>query len=171
MGTSAQSDSSARSLPVQLLTQFPSPIVQVAASKKTSQASAVLLADGTVWTTGAYEYGQLGDGSSSSRSTWSKVPGLSGVTQIASGALTFYALAGGKIWAWGDNWFGTVGDGTTRNQRNTPVQVSGITTATQVAAGAQQAYALLSDGSLKGWGRGDAGFGAGATADQGTPIT
>ena len=169
LGTQAQSDASARSTPVQLLTSFPSPIVQVLSTRYTSQSSAVLLADGTVWTTGAYDFGQLGDGSTGPRNTWAMVPGLTGVTQMAAGSLSFYALVGGAIWAWGDNTFGQIGNGTF-TQANTPVKVSGISTATAVVGGAQQAYALLSDGTVMGWGRGDVGFGGAPVSDRNSPA-
>ncbi|WP_058625155.1 RCC1 domain-containing protein, partial [Microbacterium testaceum] len=122
-----------------------------------------------MWTTGAYDFGQLGDGSTAPRNTWAMVPGLTGVTQMAAGSLSFYALVGGVIWAWGDNTFGTIGNGTF-TQANTPVKVSGISTATAVVAGAQQAYALLSDGTVMGWGRGDVGFGGAPVSDRNTPA-
>lgn len=175
LGTVAGVGTDARTTPERLVPSFPSPIVQIVSTKGENQASAALLQDGSVWTVGSADFGMLGDGSSAPRAEWAVVPGISGVSQLAAGALGFYALKLDKtVWAWGDNTFGQVGAGISGGSQDTiaqPTQVSGITRATQIAAGAQQAYALLDDGSVMGWGRGDVGFGDAPVSDQAVPVS
>ena len=85
-----------------------------------------LKSDGTVWAWGDNGYGQLGDGTTTDRTTPVQVSGLSGVTAIAAGCYHTVALkSDGTVWAWGYNGYGQLGDGTT-TQRTTPVQVSGL---------------------------------------------
>ncbi|NLZ44208.1 MAG: RCC1 repeat-containing protein, partial [Clostridia bacterium] len=87
--------------------------------------SLALLSDGTIWTWGDGEYGQLGDG------TWTdkKVPvqvNLTGCINAASGGWHALALkSDGTVWAWGSNSGGKLGDGTTIS-KNSPVQVDGL---------------------------------------------
>ena len=89
-------------------------------SAEDSEACAVLLADGTVYTWGFNAYGELGDGTTTERLTPVLVPGLSGITQIAKGSdHTLAAGAGGVVRAWGRNDYGQLGDGTT-TERNSP---------------------------------------------------
>jgi alpha-tubulin suppressor-like RCC1 family protein len=54
-----------------------------------------LRSDGTVWAWGVNWYGQLGDGSTTSSSVPVHVSGLTGVTAIAGGHVSAYALVGG----------------------------------------------------------------------------
>ena len=152
---------------------FPSPVVDaVAAGGSTNRWFMALLANGSVWTMGFNSSGQLGDGSTTTRSTWAPVPGLSGVTQIAAAASTGYALlSDGSAKAWGSNFNGRVGDGSTTN-RLTPTSVSGLSSGVrQIAAGVVVGYALLSDGSVRAWGDNSRGAGGdGSTSVRLTPT-
>ena len=86
--------------------------------------SLALRSDGTVWSWGWNEYGQLGDGSTTGRLTPVQVSGLSDVTSIAAGVHHSLALrSDGTVWSWGGNGNGQLGDGTTTS-RLTPVRVS-----------------------------------------------
>ena len=90
-------------------------------------SSAVLLADGTVYTWGQNYFGELGDGTTIDRHSPVLVSSLSGITQIARGDNHMLAVGpGGVVWAWGFNGYGQLGDGTT-TQRNSPVPVPGLT--------------------------------------------
>jgi alpha-tubulin suppressor-like RCC1 family protein len=151
---------------------FPSPVIDAVAGGNASPWFMVLLANGAVWTKGSNGNGQLGSGSTTARSTWAPVSGLSGVTKIAAGSTSGYALlSNGSVWAWGNNGNGQVGDGST-TRRLTPVQVSGLTAGvTQIAAGANTGYALLSDGSVRAWGgNGLSQVGDGTTTQRSTPT-
>ena len=76
--------------------------------------SMALKSDGTVWAWGANYYGQLGDGSTTNRTTPVQVSGLTGVVAIAGGGNHSLALkSDGTVYAWGYNNRGQLGDGTT----------------------------------------------------------
>ena len=133
--------------------------------------SLALKADGTVWAWGGNVYSQLGDGSTTSRSTPVQV--LTDAIAIAAGQYSSYALkADGTVVSWGLNASGQLGDGTTSN-RTSPAAVSGLTGVKAIAAGYRHALAVLSDGSLKAWGADDDGqLGRGsAGSDALTPVT
>ncbi len=144
--------------------------VKQLASAEDSEACAVLLADGTVYTWGFNAYGELGDGTTTERLTPVLVPGLTGITQIAQGADHMLAAGtGGVVWAWGRNDHGQLGDGTT-TERTSPVPVPGLTGITQLAAGDNHSLALRSDGTVLSWGRNDYGeLGTGTTVSRPTP--
>ncbi|MBF0565842.1 MAG: DUF1566 domain-containing protein, partial [Nitrospirae bacterium] len=130
-----------------------------------------LKGDGTVWTWGRNDFGELGDGTTTQRNTPVQVNGLTGVIAIAGGGLHTIALKGdGTIWAWGYNGDGELGDGTTTD-RWTPVQVSGLTGVTAIAGGGYHTIALKSDGTVWTWGYNTYGqLGDGTTMDRNTPV-
>ena len=60
--------------------------------------------NGNVYTWGGNAEGELGDGTTQSRSVPQKIEGLSGVVAIAAGAQSAFALTkDGKLYGWGDN--------------------------------------------------------------------
>jgi alpha-tubulin suppressor-like RCC1 family protein len=139
--------------------------------------SLVLKSDGTVWAYGANGSGELGDGTTTGRSTPVQVVGLSGIVAIAAGAESSYALqtdgaGGGILWSWGANTAGQLGDGST-TRRLTPTRVVGIGNAVAIAAGssAQFAVALRANGQVVAWGQNNLNqIGIGTTANQLTPV-
>jgi alpha-tubulin suppressor-like RCC1 family protein len=137
--------------------------------------SLALLSDGTVWAWGSNSNGQLGDGTTTNRSTPVPVSGLSGVTVTAVAAGWGYSLAlasDGTVWAWGKNNEGQIGDGTTTN-RATPVQVGGLSgiTVTALASAYESSFALTSDGTAWAWGYNSNGqLGDGTTTNRATPV-
>jgi alpha-tubulin suppressor-like RCC1 family protein len=86
----------------------------------------MLKSDGTLWATGRNDYGQLGDGTTTARTTSVQV--MSGVQAVSAGYdHTMILKSDGTLWATGRNKsdrnrFGQLGDGTTID-RNSPVQV------------------------------------------------
>jgi alpha-tubulin suppressor-like RCC1 family protein len=85
--------------------------------------TAALKSDGTVWTWGCNERGELGDGTWIDKSTPVQVKGLSDVIFITARDYHNAALkSDGTVWTWGWNINGQLGDNTTTD-RNVPVQV------------------------------------------------
>ncbi len=110
--------------------------------------SLALKPDGTLWSWGYNNYGQLGNGGTGEQWSPGQVVGISNVVAAAGGTSHSLAVkADGTVWAWGYNAYGQLGDGTT-TQRNTPVQVSGLTNVVGVAAGWGHSVALKSDGTV-----------------------
>jgi hypothetical protein len=115
--------------------------------------TAILLSDGTVRTCGSNAIGQLGDGTTSTRSTTVAVSGVSTAIAVACGSNhTAILLSDGTVRACGFNSSGQLGNGTTSN-RSTTVAVSGVAGAIAVAGGYTHTAILLSDGTVRTCGR------------------
>ncbi len=116
----------------------------------------VVRSDGSVWAWGGNSYGQLGDGTKTSRSSPVQVPGLTGVVAVAAGPNHSLAVkSDGSVWAWGENSSGQLGDGIAIDRTSpgqVPGQVPGLTGVVAVAAGYAHSLALKSDGSVWAWG-------------------
>ena len=117
-----------------------------------------LLMNGEVDCWGKNNLGQLGDGSTTNSSRPTKVHNLpASVTAITVGSDHSCALLkSGQSMCWGRNNTGQLGDSTTTN-RTQAVAVSNLTDSEHrvvaINAGKQDSCALLSDGSVKCWGK------------------
>jgi len=128
-----------------------------------------LKSDGTVWTWGSNQSGQIGI-AGGYRKTPVQVTSLSSVIAIVAGVYHSMALlSDGTVWSWGWNYFGQVGTGGSADE-HIPVEVlSGVTA---IDAGAYTSFAIKSDGTLWAWGRNNKGqIGNGSFgADEPTPL-
>jgi alpha-tubulin suppressor-like RCC1 family protein len=134
-----------------------------------------LLANGTVTCWGFNYSGELGTTTSSNNNPLPlPVPGVSGVVDIAQGAVgqsTCVLLADGTVRCWGDNTYGELGDGTLA-QSTTPVTPIGITGAVAISTSGYHACVTLADGTARCWGSGMWGeLGDGTTNNHPAPIT
>ena len=134
-------------------------VVSIAAGSRSVLA---LDSDGFVSSWGGNSQGQLGDGTTSNRSSPVEVDptgALAGkvIKQIAAGYLFSLAVdAAGVAYAWGGNVFGELGDGT-QTGRTTPVAVvsSGVLSGekiVEIKAGYHSAVALTDTGKVVAWG-------------------
>ena len=169
-----------RLLPVAVLPgSAGTPFVQVSAG---TDFTVGLTANGTLHGWGRNTFGQLGDGTTASRTTpvavaQGAIPVGTGFTQIASGDGHSLALAAnGTIYAWGYNGNGQLGDGTFLN-RQAPVAVllgaaPAGTRFVQVAVGGAHSLALAADGTIYAWGNnsGNGRLGDGTTTGHATPV-
>lgn len=126
-----------------------------------------VVVEGRVWCWGYNQWGQVGDGTTTTRLTPTPVDtsgdlGGRTVTDLAvggglatGGAAHTCVVADGEVFCWGENASGRLGDGTDEDRR-TPVAVDtfGVLdgrTVTQVAAGMEHTCALA-DGEVFCWG-------------------
>jgi alpha-tubulin suppressor-like RCC1 family protein len=133
--------------------------------------SALATPDGLVYGWGLNTSGQLGDSTTTTRTTPKLVPTLTGVTKLAAGAAHVLALTwDGRLFAWGNDGSGRLGDGGTTNQ-STPKWINAISNVVAVAAGSGHSLALTASGQVYAWGVGSNGqLGLGNTSSASTPT-
>lgn len=126
---------------------------------------------GLVYGWGDNGYGQLGDSSTTSRSTPRLIQTLTGVSRLAAGVThSVGTTMDGQVYTWGGNGYGQLGDGTT-NSRSAPYLVSLPSPVTAVAAGYYHTLALTATGRVYVWGWGTSGqLGLGTSANVSTPT-
>ena len=137
--------------------------------------------DGTVWSWGYNNFGQLGDGTTANKNKAVQVKDSSGqpladITAVSAGESHTVVLKNDKtVWSWGYNNHGQLGDGTTAS-RNEAVQVkdsSGqpLADITTVSAGESHTVVLKNDKTVWSWGYNNYGqLGDGTTTDSSFPV-
>jgi alpha-tubulin suppressor-like RCC1 family protein len=136
--------------------------------------TAAVKKDGTLWTWGYDEYGELGLNDDDQNSELSPVQVGTATTwkQVSCGlAHTAAVKTDGTLWTWGRNLEGQLGINTL-NQQESPVQTSVAgTTWKQVSCGGLHTTAIKTDGTLWAWGYNFYGqIGNGTTALTITPV-
>ena len=141
------------------------------------QHTCAILDDGSVSCWGDNNYGQLGDGTTSSRIVPTQTSSLgTGRTAVAISSGEYHTCAlldNGSVSCWGHNISGFLGDGTT-TQRNSPTQTSSFgtgRTAVAISSGDYHTCAILDDDSVSCWGDNFHGqLGDGTTTQRNTPT-
>ena len=118
---------------------------------------------------GYNQYGQVGDGSSTSRAT-PIVVGLTKVDAVSAGGFHTLAISGGQVWSWGLGQVGQLGRGSLAST-STPAAVGGMSGAIAVSGGIYHSLALKADGTVWAWGYNVYGqVGDGTTTDRSLPV-
>jgi len=116
--------------------------------------SLALRTDGSLWTWGANEFGQLGLNApynGGHRSSPVQIPGS--WSEIAHGSYTRAAInTDGELFTWGYNLRGQLGINESGIWRSSPTQVGSDTTWEAVAMFGQQSRGIKTDGTLWAWG-------------------
>lgn len=142
--------------------------------------SCALKSNGVLSCWGNNGYGQLGDGTTISKSIPTTVPSLTEVASVSTGFYHSCALkTDGTVRCWGRNNSGQLGDGTTVDKSTptptvVPAFIIGLIPMTGVAtltAGDTHNCVLKTDGTVRCWGGNNSGqLGDGTTTQRTTPV-
>jgi len=123
----------------------------------------------TCW--GDNQYGQLGNGATTTNSQPAPVPGLTvGTTAIAAGSGYTCSIVDGAAKCWGANDSGQLGENST-NDSSSPTQVAGLTSGvTGIAVGASHTCATTSAGAALCWGTNQSGRLGTTGGDSSSPV-
>jgi alpha-tubulin suppressor-like RCC1 family protein len=118
----------------------------------------MLKSDKTVWAIGGNQFGQLGDGTTTVRTSPVQVAGLTNVAQVDASTEEF-SLAlkeDGTVWGWGLNRVGQLGPGggsLNFDPHPQPILNSGLPSGiVDISAGSQFALAVAPNGTVWSWG-------------------
>ena len=137
--------------------------------------TAAIKTDGTLWTWGYNNHGNLGDNTTTTRLT--PVTTFAGGTNWKQVACDGYAHTAaiktdGTLWTWGRNYYGAIGDNTTTDRLTPVTTFAGGTNWKQVACGSLHTAAIKTDGTLWTWGYNYYGrLGNNTTTNRTTPVT
>ena len=138
------------------------------------RASLGVRQNGTAWSWGSNDNGQLGVNSTVNKSSpVSVVGGFTDWCQVSSGRLHSLAVrTNGTAWGWGSGASGKLGDNTTTAKSSPVSVVGGFTDWCQVSAGTDHSLAVRTNGTAWGWGvNGYGQIGDSTTAAKSSPVS
>lgn len=118
------------------------------------ESSFALRTNGTLWVWGRNDFGQLGDGGVTCRSSpISVVGGFTNWCQVStSGSHSAAIRTNGTLWTWGINSSGQLGTGNVTARSSPGSVIGGFTDWCQVSAGGVHTAAIRTNGTLWAWG-------------------
>lgn len=129
--------------------------------------SGALKADGSLWSWGLNDRGQLGIGSNTNMSNPVRLNGNQWASFTAGHEHMAAIKTDGTLWAWGKNDNGQLGNGSFTTS-NSPIKIGSDTDWSSISAGGAHTAALKADGSLWTWGYSGYGqLGCGASCSAG----
>jgi alpha-tubulin suppressor-like RCC1 family protein len=145
---------------------FNMPAQKIAAGE---QHCVVLCENGTVYTWGRNDAGQLGNGTIVNSSTPVAVP-ISGVTDVAAGKNFCVVLKNdGTVWTWGSNNAYSAALPPNITFTTAPTKIAGLANITKISAGTGvHSLVLKNDGTVWAWGNNDYGQLGFSTLTSGT---
>jgi len=120
-----------------------------------------LRTDGTLWAWGRNNWGQLGDGTTTNRSSPVQIGSETTWTWVSGGSDTLHAIREGKLFSSGRGIHGSLGHGN-QTYLSSPTQVGAQTDWAQVHSSLLTTMAVKTTGKAYGWGlnyKGSLGFG------------
>ena len=166
-------DTAPRSSPVQVgaLTNWS----KLNSSSSPYSGAAVIKTDGTLWTWGKNNTGQLGLGNTTNYSSPKQVGALttwSSVSMSGNGVVvrTSAIQTDGTLWTWGAGSVGALGRGNTTSY-SSPQQLGALTNWSKIGGGLSFMSAVKTDGTLWAWGSSSSGqLGQGNTIARSSPV-
>ena len=124
-----------------------------------------------LWSFGSNSYGELGDGTTNTKTSPVQIKSEVQFLQVSAGDEFSLAIdSDGNLWSWGKNDECQLGDGTTTNKA-IPEQIKTEKKFTQISAGKNHCLAIDNEGNLWSWGRNNRGqLGDGTRTDKTSPI-
>jgi alpha-tubulin suppressor-like RCC1 family protein len=131
----------------------------------------VIARDGSVWAWGSNFAGELGDGSTTTRTTPVRAANVTNAVAVAAGFAHSLAIAAdGTVWTWGASVDGALGDPGLRGIRTKPARID-FGNAAAVSAGQRHSLVLKGDGTVWAFGANNAGqLGDGSSTQRSSPV-
>ena len=118
-----------------------------------------------------YGYGELGDGTTTSRTAPVAVQGATFGSVVAGEYHSCALTPGGTAYCWGSDTYGQLGDGTPTAERSAPVAVQVLLYFSSITVGDRHSCAVTAAGAAYCWGFNGLGeLGDGTTTDRSTPV-
>lgn len=136
-------------------------------------SSFALAVDGSVWSWGDNAQGQLGEDTTTLRTSPVHLTTINGVRSLSTNGVCTYAIKqDGSVWSWGSNAFALLGTGSSNPSSSAvPVQVTALTNIQTIVVADTHVLALRTDGSVLAFGNGGSGqLGNGTNNSSAVPI-
>ncbi len=118
--------------------------------------SLAIKTNGTLWTWGHNNYGQIGNGNTVNQLSPYQVGTDTDWVEVGNGVASSYAIkANGTLWSWGRNEYGQLGNGTYNNM--SILQMGTDTDWAKIKSNTYSCIALKTNGTLWSWGKNNQG--------------